>query len=237
MTEKAVRYLTRDAESHIDMLEPLRRGTARVVEADDSRGALLYLPAANLYLASTSTPDDGKWLVNRMENALLAAAHQDYLADGIAERFGLEKTMCCKQAVWNDSAPPAVPSSPLALEIRPLTLDRAAEVETLYSHEIGIDYIRGRILAGEMFGAFSEGELTGFIGLHEEGSMGMLEVVPSYRRRGIGAYLISHLCGALIKKGWPPFSQFTVENTASEKLHRSMGFQIPEGEVYWLEQR
>ena len=37
-----------------------------------------------------------------------------------------------------------------------------------------------------MTGAFLDGVLAGLIGIHEEGSIGMLEVLPAYRRRGLG---------------------------------------------------
>ena len=36
------------------------------------------------------------------------------------------------------------------------------------------------------FGAFVDGQLAGFVGEHSEGSMGMLEIFPAYRRRGLG---------------------------------------------------
>ena len=35
-----------------------------------------------------------------------------------------------------------------------------------------------------MHGAFQKGELLGFIGMHSEGSVGMLEVLPQHRRKG-----------------------------------------------------
>ncbi|MFQ7452543.1 MAG: GNAT family N-acetyltransferase [Flavonifractor plautii] len=37
-----------------------------------------------------------------------------------------------------------------------------------------------------MLGAFVDGTLAGFAGFHGEGSIGLLEVLPAYRRRGLG---------------------------------------------------
>ena len=45
----------------------------------------------------------------------------------------------------------------------------------------GRDYVAERLAAGAMTGAFLDGVLAGFIGIHEEGSIGMLEVLPAYR--------------------------------------------------------
>ena len=49
----------------------------------------------------------------------------------------------------------------------------------------GLEHIRQAIGAG-MLGAFVDGTLAGFAGFHGEGSIGLLEVLPAYRRRGLG---------------------------------------------------
>lgn len=109
------------------------------------------------------------------------------------------------------------------------------EVAAIYSYDIGVEYLRGRVAAGEMFGAFSQGQMAGFIGVHEEGSMGMLEVLPSFRRQGVGSLLLSQLCAYQLSRGMIPFTQFVVGNIASAKLHKRLGFDISEDSVYWLE--
>ena len=47
-------------------------------------------------------------------------------------------------------------------------------------------YVTERLRAGVMIGAFVDGRLAGFAGIHSEGSMGMLEVFEPFRRQGIG---------------------------------------------------
>lgn len=47
----------------------------------------------------------------------------------------------------------------------------------------------GRLRAGVMLGAFLRDRPAGFIGLHEEGSMGMPEVLPEFRRMGVARAL------------------------------------------------
>ena len=53
----------------------------------------------------------------------------------------------------------------------------------------GLEHIRQAIGAG-MLGAFVDGTLAGFAGFHGEGSIGLLEVLPAYRRRGLGEALL-----------------------------------------------
>ena len=150
-----------------------------------------------------------------------------------ARRFNLQPTMRCHQAAWEHPDAPNVPEIPFSIEA--LGMDMAAHIQVLYSHDIGREYIEGRLAAGEMFGAFKDGELAGFIGLHEEGSMGMLEVLPAFRRMGVGSLLVATLCRFLMERGLTPFSQFTVDNLASRALHESMGFSISTEFVFWLE--
>lgn len=229
----ALNYLEADRLLHIDMIEPLRRGSAELLCTGEN-GVLVYDRSARLYLISAKTPEAAADMAAEMKEPVLAAAHQEYTAQIVAEMFGLRQTMCCRQTMWPVRQPPAVPAADI--ELRMLTAEAENEIFSLYSHDIGREYIRGRLLAGEMLGAFISGELAGFIGLHEEGSMGMLEVRPAYRRRGIASQLIAGLSAQQLSSGRIPFSQFVFTNEQSEALHRHLGFAISKEYVYWLEQ-
>lgn len=232
MLAQAMQYLNQNRILHIDMIEPLRRGSGSILRAGTD-GVLIFDRLAALYLVSAETAPAAAEMAALMTEPKLAAAHQEHTAKTLAEIFGLRRTMCCYQAMWDLSVPPAVPESDL--ELRLLTPDLEAEILSNYSHDIGRDYIRGRILAGEMTGAFDDGELAGFIGLHEEGSMGMLEVKPAYRRRGIASLLLASLSASQLALGRIPFSQFVRDNIQSRKLHEQLGFTISNECVYWLE--
>lgn len=228
----ATAYLERSALHHMDMLQPIRRGTAEVL-MENPRGVLLLEKASRAHMLTVQSPADAEEFLGRIGKASLMAVHQDFLVDEAARRFGLRPTMRCRQAAWLRPEPPTAPESPFRVEA--LGTDMAADVRALYAHDIGLEYIQGRLAAGEMFGAFRGGELAGFIGLHEEGSMGMLEVLPAFRRMGVGTALVAFLCGVLMERGLTPFSQFTVDNLASRALHEAMGFSISHDLVYWLE--
>lgn len=229
---KALAYLAGDSLHHMDMLESLRRGTGEILAAEPD-GVLLKERACNGYFLSARTQKSAHMLLSRMDEARLMAVHQDFCVEEAARRFGLTPTMRCHQAAWLIQAPPDLPQIPF--EIRPLPPGMAKEVQRLYSHDIGLGYIQGRLSAGEMFGAFRGGELAGFIGRHEEGSIGMLEVLPGHRRMGVGTLLVAYLCRRLMGAGLTPFSQFSVDNAQSRALHEKMGFSISTRLIYWLE--
>lgn len=98
----------------------------------------------------------------------------------------------------------------------------------------GRDYVAERLAAGAMTGAFLDGVLAGFIGIHEEGSIGMLEVLPAYRRRGLGYALEAGAIRRALKEGAIPYCQVIEGNTASMELQKKLGLEFSDGFVYWL---
>lgn len=90
--------------------------------------------------------------------------------------------------------------------------------------------------AGWVFGAFDEaGELAGFIGEHDEGSIGMLEVLPAHRRRGCAQALEAFMINRHLGQGRMPYCQVEVSNDASHALQRKMGFTRLPGTQCWVE--
>ncbi|MCI5919517.1 MAG: GNAT family N-acetyltransferase [Roseburia sp.] len=86
-----------------------------------------------------------------------------------------------------------------------------------------------------MYGAFLAGKLTGFIGVHEEGSMGMLEVFPEYRGRKIGKALETYLINLQLEQGMTPYGQVVEGNEISTQLQKSLGLCPAKTPVYWME--
>ena len=96
------------------------------------------------------------------------------------------------------------------------------------------DYILDRLASGVVYGAFVNGALAGFIGEHDEGSGGMLEVLPQYRRMGLGTLLETYNINMALQNGKTPFGQFFEENSVSRALQRSMGMEVASEPVFWL---
>jgi ribosomal protein S18 acetylase RimI-like enzyme len=82
--------------------------------------------------------------------------------------------------------------------------------------------------------ALVHGELAGFAGEHEEGSLGMLEVLPQYRRRHIGKALATYIINWSLERGQIPYSQAKSDNTASLALQDQLGTCCAKGQLYWM---
>ena len=86
---------------------------------------------------------------------------------------------------------------------------------------------------GDMLGAFVDGEVAGFVGFHDDGSNGMLEVLPPYRRRGLGRALEQAVLNLALERGFTPFGQVFTDNAVSIALQKSMGLTLSDEPVYW----
>lgn len=92
-----------------------------------------------------------------------------------------------------------------------------------------------KIIEDGMTGAFIDGEIAGFIGSHSEGSIGMLEVLPKFRRRGLGKALEQYRINTYIKDGKVPYCHILETNEVSLALEKALGYNISdESSVYWL---
>ncbi len=100
-------------------------------------------------------------------------------------------------------------------------------------HDGSDEYIRRNMKDGTIFKAVIDGKTAGFIGLHSDGSTGMLTVLPEYRRRGIALELESFMQNFEIDKGWIPYGQVYFDNEASIQLQAKIGMTISDGYISW----
>ena len=84
------------------------------------------------------------------------------------------------------------------------------------------EYIKELIRRKQLWGIFEDGALAGFIGQHFEGSMGLLEVLPQYRKQGYGKILEAFMIRHVLGQGRTPFCQVFDGNTASARLQERL---------------
>ena len=194
------------------------------------------------------------------EESPMLTLHQEFMREDAQKLLGVEETMSFYQAVYTrkeklpvsglyqtdagrqekrarrDAAPNGKEKKPAA-EIRRLTLDELAFVRSVYRTVDDEDYIRDRIEKGWMYGAFVDGVPAGFAGMHTEGGLGLLEVLPEYRKRHIGKALETYLINLSLEQGMTPYGQVAEDNEASRKLQESLGLCFSRQKVYWMEKK
>ena len=80
-----------------------------------------------------------------------------------------------------------------------------------------------------------DGALAGFAGIHQEGTMGLLEVLPQFRRRGLAEVLEVGLIAQQLHRGLLPYCHVRLGNTASEALQTKLGLVFDSRRtLYWI---
>ena len=234
MKQRAYDYLKKDILTHIDMLEILHLPAAQVMLACENGVLLrhddLLLLASEPGRAEMFLPAMTKDLTDSGEQ--LVVLHSSELKETLERAYGFQTVMECHHAVYTstDRIPYTLPEG---AEIRKLDARYVDFVHAHYHMVDDVSYIRERI-EEDMFGVFIGGGIVGFAGTHDERSMGMLEILPEYRRLGLAYCLEAHLINHLLSLGRVPFCQVAVYNEASIRLQQKMGLELSTSSIYWL---
>ena len=147
----------------------------------------------------------------------------------LAAELGFTGCNPCRQAVYEKAAPIQVSTE---LTIR--HPDDGDFPKVAASYDLGTEEgLRADFDGPDFLGGYLDGAMVGYIGVHDEGSMGMLHVFPAYRRRGYAEALYGTLINNQLCRGRLPFAQIFADNTASLQLQRKLGLRVSDGLIYW----
>jgi len=229
MKNKAIAYLLKNPLLNMGMIEPIRRDTADILYAK-ADGVLIKEQKSNAYMISVNNFEKGRQLLDIISTCNLIVAHQKYMVDYILNRFELNKKIECVQAVYMNKTKIDVKQG---LEIKQLEED---QLEVILEHydKLSNNEIKTLLENKSLFGGYKNGKLIGFIGNHLEGSIGILEVFPIYRRLGYAMALEGYMVNRMIEKNLVPFAQVEINNQKSIALQKKLGFTISEDRLYWM---
>lgn len=229
--EQAMAYLSRDPVFYVNLLEVLRRDSAVLVEAAPD-GLLLFDQGSGAWMMSAAGERAFHRLIRRVPaNCDLFVGYELRYMDRVAELFCLEGRLVCYSAAWPGRTPPEIPE--FGGQLRLLGPEWAPWVQAHYSQEMDLDYMEQSIRRG-MLGAFVDGACAGFVGFHDEGSIGMLEVLPEYRRRGLGKVLQLAAIRLALERGKLAFGQVVEDNAPSLALQKKLGMSLSREKLFWL---
>ncbi|MGH0052352.1 MAG: GNAT family N-acetyltransferase, partial [Sphaerochaetaceae bacterium] len=209
-------------------IEPLEEGVGEVVIANDD-GILVRIQDTT-YAVVLFNPAEAEVFAREVRTCKgYIAVYDDSLVSSLKQQ-GFSVFLECIQAIYPSRQPFVLDDS---IVIRPLEERDLSFVTQHYQYEEE-PYILERILAGVMLGAEVEGNLAGFIGRHIDCSMGMLHVLPPYRRKHLGVTLEKACINQLLAQNTTPFCHVKVGNVASLSLQKKLGLVFSPKHVYWL---
>lgn len=227
MKEKALNYLMRDYLLHVDMIECIRRGICRISYAGDE-GVLLEVDEGTGAMLSCENAAFALRLPKIGEYELLVL-HQLEQREEFCRWFAYHAGDACWQGAYTKN----MLLEEKTADIRRLDMRYLETVTEIYGKH-DREYMRYLINEGVLFGVFDGEKLAGFIGRHAEGSIGLLVILPEFRRRGFAEALERRYVNMELKKGHVPYGQVYVGNTASRRLQEKLGMEFSEGNLCWL---
>lgn len=224
---KAEAYLRTDEVNHIDMLNILQQKQYEEIVIHD-QGILIQ--SESLFYITGQTREVYQ---NLIEGRTIEAAcpHQNFGADYLQARFNLNDRFACQNAYYSKKTPIIFKQT---LMMKPLSIADLDFVATHYHTPVGREYICARLQSGVVIGAFEHDECVGFIGEHDEGSMGMLEILPKFQRHGYASQCLCYKVNQVLAQQRIPFSQIALDNDASRALHLKLGFVLASQPTYWM---
>ena len=164
----------------------------------------------------------------------LLLVHEESLADSLLASGAFSEQLTCLQAVYLPHDPPAYRID--GLSFRVLTMDDFSFVHGHYhtGRNSQSSYIKTRLINGDLMGGFVGNQCAGFVGIHREGAIGMLEVLPDFRRRGIGMALEAEMIRRLLNQKFLPYCHVFPDNVNSLSLQQKLGLSIAPRPIHWV---
>ena len=148
----------------------------------------------------------------------------------LASELGFNGCNPCRQAVYEKPS-----SLPVRTELTIRHPDEKDFPKVAESYHLATEEeLREDFASPDFLGGYLGDEFVGYIGVHSEGSMGLLYVFPPYRRRGCAEALYRTLINSQLQKGRLPFAQIIEGNESSMALQRKIGLRLSDGLLYWM---
>ncbi len=225
--QEIIKRLSKKKRTYIHMIELLSRGLGEVVY---EKNMDILLKFEDIYMLNAATKESALQLIEMVpKNNRCFVITQEFVKDILVDNYGLQGVCKCTQAVFTRKEALPVPYK----AIRQLDVSHLEYVKNNYpmSEE---EHLRESLERGILYGAFDEERLVGFVGMHEEGSMGMLFVEEAYRRKGLAISLESFMINIQLSNGYTPYCHIIEGNEKSMALQQKLGLYFSEEPLWWM---
>lgn len=226
------RFFSRDPLIFADMFHALRDGGAKIEDASEE-GVLLRVDHKDdipMFLLGAVNETSAKRLIAMIKEPSGLVIRDERCFEA-ARAAGFDSEKPCFQVVYLRDDFPKADNAPAIRLMDKKDAELAASYYELYDAK---DEFIQQIDDGSLFAAYdAQGTLLGYAGMHEDGSLGMLEVLPDYRRHNIGWALAAFMIRHRAEQGGIPYAQVFCDNTASINLQIKLGFEISVHKLLW----
>lgn len=221
--------LLKSKKENAYMIDNLQRGVADILYARGDQ-VIASNPGSGIIEMCCDSMETGRELLGYLPaDCRLLLHNYEPLNDLLVREYGFEIHASCYQSVYTQHTMLPVAHK----DIRKFPMEALSYAAENYK-DGGEDYLRQRIRKGELFAAYVEGEIAGFAGMHDDGSLGILYIEPKFRRLKLGSSLASYLVNKAMERGGIPYAHIREDNIASLKMQEKMGLYTGAKKVFWL---
>ena len=153
--------------------------------------------------------------------------------DAVRQRFkNIKNKKACYQILYKEPFGVKIPADTVVKELPP-TDENIDFVTSTYTLGFAREDIKRLMQDFTFYATYTGGEISGYIGRHDEGSIGLLEIMPKFRRMGLGAFLVDYSVKMVNGEGDIAYCNIEVSNEKSLKMHLKMNFTPSDKLVYW----
>lgn len=225
----ALSMLKKDTVGNIDMISAIVENRADLLYVDKECVLLREKGSGILQLKCENMKHFAK-IESYLSHAQCIVVHDEQCRDALVE-MGFKTDMGVYQCYY----PHHSIEHPLQSDIRRLDSTYLKTITEHYHLMNNPDYISFLIESQGIYGLFVDEELVGFIGSHDDGSMGLLEIFDAYRGKGYATQLERFLINLKLSERKIPYCQVIVGNEQSMGLQKKLGMEISKNRVYWLD--
>ena len=220
--------LNKNYLKYVCIIENLKSEDKEILYLSSSCVAFKILPSGIIMLAGISDYENAVNSVINLSGTFFTPDGE--IKDLLTKKKGL-KTYPCKQYLYGRQV-----VEPMDIEIKRLTPTKENVKFVCENYSLGYTesqvyhVLKDRLLLG----GYKNGKICGFVGMHEELSVGLLEVLKDFKRQGIGSYLLKTCVNYFLDNSLVPFCHVRSENIASIELHKKLNCKPYEYDVYWF---
>ncbi len=217
-------------EGHFALARYVLEGGAEILYAEKDGLLMLY---KDIYVLFGTCKEGLNKALSLVDEARCFVCSSEEEGVAVLEKFkNITKKKACYQILYKQ---------PFGLEIPPNTV-----VEELPPTDVNIDFVTKTYTLGfsredikrlmtdfTFYVTYTGGKLSGYIGRHDEGSIGLLEIMPEFRRMGLGAFLVDYSVKRVNESGEVAYCNIEISNEKSLKMHLKMNFIPSDKLVYW----
>ncbi len=218
-------------DRYIDMIEPLKTGSARVIYSSEVGVVVVF--ENNTAFTALFDKTRAEELFSHIPTSIEVVESHETEFNMVLEKEKFEVVTPCFLYAYLSNNPVKVADRDFFI----MDESYVDEVEKTYHLLTDRDYILDRLNERSMIGICYEGEFAGFMGTHAEGAMGLLEILPPFRRQYLAFDLEGEYINRLCERGRVPYCNVIVDNKASIALQEKLGLVVVSETADWYQRR